>query len=550
MRVKRFKVRNFTSLVDVDLADLPDLVVFIGKNSAGKSNLLDALALFFVEFGTDLERNVGTQEYLFANHDIEASTPLEIAATVTLSSEEWAEILQVDQSVAKQFESKELHLAKRLTANQGVALWRTYEVRFETLDVVRGGELIDIDTEFFLMTAGDDWPDSAELHVNQFVGRLGPLLQANFGVLHTTESTRSWPDRFLQRPTILESDHVAALRDLSQSSGRQRQVWLAVTRRYEDLAPNRQRPVAVGSSIELEEGNLSVPIGMTGEGSQAMFRLIDHLERSPQILVIEEPETHLHPAFIKKVGRSLVEAANKGKQLFVCTHSPFLIDQSSLDSLFVVKNEGRGTQVSPMRDIDDLRNLLLDIGMRPSDILFCDAVLLVDGLSDEIFFDALSNKIGAPLAECHVKLVKANGKSRGTYKIEFWAEVGRDAGIPIYVILDKDAKEEAADAESKGHIRQEQYLILSQGALEDCYPWDALKKAVSSLCGQTPPAEIPAGKRIPELKKLLDTLGPGNAWKCRLAEEVARHTTRENAESDMPEVVGFLRKIRADLGVE
>ena len=33
MRVEHFRVSNFTSLVDVDLPNLPNLVVFIGKNS-------------------------------------------------------------------------------------------------------------------------------------------------------------------------------------------------------------------------------------------------------------------------------------------------------------------------------------------------------------------------------------------------------------------------------------------------------------------------------------------------------------------------------------
>ena len=52
MKVKHFRVQNFTSLIDIDLTNLPDLVVFIGKNSSGKSNLIDALALLLTNFGT------------------------------------------------------------------------------------------------------------------------------------------------------------------------------------------------------------------------------------------------------------------------------------------------------------------------------------------------------------------------------------------------------------------------------------------------------------------------------------------------------------------
>ena len=71
MRVKHLKVQNFMSLVDVDLSDLPNLVAFIGKNSSGKSNVIDALALLFFEFGPALRRELGgTHEFqhLFPDH--------------------------------------------------------------------------------------------------------------------------------------------------------------------------------------------------------------------------------------------------------------------------------------------------------------------------------------------------------------------------------------------------------------------------------------------------------------------------------------------------
>lgn len=549
MRVKHFGVRNLTSLIDVDLSDLPNLVVLIGKNSSGKSNLIDALALFFMEFGGELEISVGAQEYLFPNHDIQVNPAPEISATLSLTSMEWAKLFRIEQLPADTFESIELHLTKRIVNTSNGTFWKTHLVRFGIVDLVKDGEIEQIDTSLIPSIIGEEWPEGVQFDVRQFVSSIGPLLRSSFQILYTTESPRSWSNRFTERPTIIDSAVIEELRTLSQSTGMQRRGWSVVARRYEDLAPNSQRPVGVASSIQIEEDALSVPIGMTGEGSQAILRLIDQLLRGPQILAIEEPETHLHPAFIKKAGRLLTEASHDGKQLFVCTHSPFLVDQSSLDSFFVVKNEGKGTQVSPMREIDELRNLLLDVGMRPSDVLFCDAVLLVEGLSDETFLNALSNKLGAPLAERHVKVVSANGKSRGRYKIEFWAEVGQDAGIPLYVILDKDAKDEAERAIEKEQIPRERCLILSQGDLEDYYPWPAVEEAVSNLFGIEIDQPIAVGERVKELRELLSRKAKGNAWKPLLAEEVVRIMTSEDADSEMAEMVNFIRKIRDDLGV-
>ena len=414
MRIKSLKVRNFTSLADVDLRDLPNLVVLIGKNSSGKSNLIDALALLFTEFGTDADRSLGSPDdyqHLFPNHDTRVSEPSEIAATITLTPEEWAKLLSVDQDAARTLETSELMLSKRLVSIDGELRWKTHQIEGCEFEAVVNGEVMSRDVSGI--------PGPIDIGTQEVLSQLSELMRSSFQVIHTTENPRSWPSRFDERPTIIDAEHLQSLWDLSQSRGTRRRPWTRMTEQYQGIAPNRQRPVGVASSVQMEEGMLSVPVGMTGEGSQSMLRLIDQLEQGPQIMAIEEPETHLHPALVKQVGRLLAEKANESKQIFVCTHSPFLVEQSSLGNFFVVRKEEVGTRVSPMRNIDGLRSLLLDMGMRPSDILFCDAILLVEGLSDEIFFDYLSNKVGVPIASRHVKIVRTNGSSRASVKLSF-----------------------------------------------------------------------------------------------------------------------------------
>ena len=392
-------------------------------------------------------------------------------------------------------------------------------------------------------------PGPIDAGTQEILNQLGALMASSFRVLHTTENPRSWSNRFAERPTIIDGGEVDRLWELSQSKGNQRQTWTRMARQYSRIAPNTQRPEGVASSIQMEEGNLSVPIGMTGEGSQAVMRLISELEGGPAVMAIEEPETHLHPALIKQVGRLLTQTAERRTQLFVSTHSPFLVDQTSLGSFFVVRNGGDGTQVSSMRDNSDLKGLLFDIGMRPSDILFCDAILLVEGFADEMFFNALSNRVGIPLAMRHIKIMRANGASRGKYKVEFWAEVGRDAGIPLYLILDGDARAEAESAVARGLVAAHRSLILEKGSLEDCYPWPALKQALSTGFNIEPEVDIPVGERVKKLRELLGRQWPRNTWKPILAEEVANAITREQAESEMGELVAFLRRVYYEMGV-
>ena len=328
MRVRHLSVRNFTSLLDIDLTDLPNLVVFIGQNSSGKSNLIDALALLFGTFGTQLSLDLGSVDqyhHLFPNHSTLVDQPPEIMCTLTLTSEEWIQLFDVDDEEGRILEQEELHVAKRLSHHNGLVQWDTHTLDIGQWEIVINGDF-EYDAQPIILEGslehGSPTEIEIEVIVEELLTGLGALFASAFEVVYTTESTRNWENRFVERPTIVDTAHIANLWQQSQSMGNQRQLWTRVAQQFEQIAPNEQRPVGVASSIYMEEGTLSIPIGMTGEGSQATLRLIDRLARGPGVMAIEEPETHLHPAMIKQVGQLLAELAAEGRQLFISTHSP------------------------------------------------------------------------------------------------------------------------------------------------------------------------------------------------------------------------------------
>ena len=460
MKIKHLKIQNLKNLINVELSDLPNLVVLIGKNSAGKSNLIDALNLLFAEFGTDRKLDLGDlgdYQHLFPDHDIRPNQPLEITATLLLSIDEWRAFASVDGRAEKYIESVEIDLVRRLVVTENNALWQTYQVHIDGLEVVRDSELIELDTEELNTRLGDvvsdsvsslssaEYSDVANSYLSvvscdeEQMDKLGQLLNDSFQTIHTTSNPPNLSNPFMERPSIINTPQIDDLLKQFQSRGNQRQSLRKITRQYEAMTQYTQRPVAVASSVEIEERDRTVPIGMVGEGNQALLRLVAQVVGNSQVLAIEEPETHLHPTLIKSVSGFLATSANATRQLFVSTHSPFFLDQLPLENIFVVKNDGTGTHVSPMNTTEDHKNLLADIGMRPSDILFSDAILLVEGHADHVFLNRLNHKLGISLMEHRIKIVEASGKSRAHGKIQFWAEVGEDAGIPLYLIFDNDA---------------------------------------------------------------------------------------------------------------
>ena len=59
MKIRKISIQRLKSLKKVSMVNIGDLVVLIGANGSGKSNLLEALTLFFNELDFDTtERNI------------------------------------------------------------------------------------------------------------------------------------------------------------------------------------------------------------------------------------------------------------------------------------------------------------------------------------------------------------------------------------------------------------------------------------------------------------------------------------------------------------
>ena len=73
--------------------------------------------------------------------------------------------------------------------------------------------------------------------------------------------------------------------------------------------------------------DFSVPAALGGDGVHALLRLVlETATRQRGLLLIEEPELHLHPAAIAQSARVIVAAVRAGIQIVLSTHSLEFID--------------------------------------------------------------------------------------------------------------------------------------------------------------------------------------------------------------------------------
>lgn len=104
-----------------------------------------------------------------------------------------------------------------------------------------------------------------------------------------------------------------------------------------------------------------------------------------QIILIDEPETHLHPSGIRYM-RDEILKIGENNFVFVATHSPFFIDQKNMERHFIVKKEDDGmTSITPFsKDIKSFDDEVLRqaFGINILSDFLPPNKILVEGLSD------------------------------------------------------------------------------------------------------------------------------------------------------------------------
>jgi predicted ATPase len=92
--------------------------------------------------------------------------------------------------------------------------------------------------------------------------------------------------------------------------------------------------------------SFAIPSWMLSEGTRRITAILALLARDPppSLLCIEEIENGLDPWTVRIVLRHLQSAADRGTQVILTTHSPWVLDDVPMDSILQVRRIGGDTQ--------------------------------------------------------------------------------------------------------------------------------------------------------------------------------------------------------------
>ena len=133
-----------------------------------------------------------------------------------------------------------------------------------------------------------------------------------------------------------------------------------------------------------------IPFGMSGQGQQAATKISLAMNRSSaraSFVMIEEPENHLSHTSLTLLLSRVAALAGEMQQLFIATHSSFVINRLGLDGLHLL-GEGEPCKLSQLRS-DTVRYFQRLPGYDTLRLVLADRVVLVEGPSDEIIFERI-----------------------------------------------------------------------------------------------------------------------------------------------------------------
>ena len=200
----------------------------------------------------------------------------------------------------------------------------------------------------------------------------------------------------------------------------------------------------VDVSFQFDGDNKFIPMSHKGTGYRrlfmvARFRYLAEKSKGNNIIyLIEEPETFLHPTAQADLLNALKELSNDN-QVIITTHSPVFAGATSVKGVVLCTKDGQSNYCNATEDGDTvfLSMVIDELGIKPNYNLRDDfeRILFVEGQDDASFFKVICSKVLSRNLEDKVLVLPTGGSSIDSFiNISYFKKNGRD----LFLILDSD----------------------------------------------------------------------------------------------------------------
>lgn len=446
MKLTSIRVQNFRTLEDVTVSFIGFYTAISGQNNAGKTTLLRAIRhtfrdnsreIYFYRRRDDITyRDDRTQ---WAKKDEDIVFTYEVSVSPTEDPGLFQFIEKFNEEKLPQNDAKLKVLVSHKTTDETLCSCSVNEKELSTYASKEVLQKLKSSNLAFMH-------DSAQA--------FSPIYGSGGRQLHeltfTADELKEISQELARVQTKIKKISKAHKTELSQLLGH-------LEEKYEvDFSiPEGMFKGSIPFAVNLRDKNVDIPLNDWGSGTknrtQIMMSILQatRIRSKPDenkitpIILIEEPESFLHPSAQAEFGRVLIDLANELKiQTVVTTHSPYMLCQSNAQSNVLlgrktVYGKTKSTEVIEVKEDNWMEPFGNILGLNNAefwpwkDVLFNgkQCVLLVEGEIDKSYFESI-NSLGL------AGLVLPQGLEIVTYE-------GKDAlknSILLKFIIDKFKK--------------------------------------------------------------------------------------------------------------
>jgi predicted ATP-dependent endonuclease of OLD family len=429
--VSEVSIHNYRSLKEIPSVPMGEMTVLVGKNDAGKSNIIYALDMFFNDRqpkDNDFSRGCSPDD------TITIEIAFAIADDTTLNTLRNMRFLSGDSKliVKKIFKPR---------VRQPSLILKTRDFLdedFQNLYSKKEGELNSIGAKYdieFTRSGRSITNDSKIKQLIEYAIQTGLVV----GDVYVTPDEDSWKiiekmlprfeifpselDLDVQRSEVQSPFQVLVEEAIQESEEARENVRSKVEGRVNEevakiekylleqtdaitkLTPKYQFQWKKMTTMDFDTTDCSgaeVPLVNRGMGVRRMLMVAFLRYRAEEARVaptnrilfgIEEPETSLHPSAQRLLIEALHALASAGDQIVITSHSPVFAAEAEREDLVLVKREEGKSIVVARSDLNP-EAIVEELGIEPRDLVACfSACIFVEGKSDEVFLSSITKTL-------------------------------------------------------------------------------------------------------------------------------------------------------------
>ncbi|MDD6066950.1 MAG: AAA family ATPase [Firmicutes bacterium] len=395
MKISSIIIDNFKSVRHMEVHDIDNAFILVGKNNTGKTAVLDAIRAVAGEYEIKLE-----------NYNIKGKN-IEITITLDISEEELA--MMNESGIVSNYKRYDLWLKDfmlKLPSFQDGKLTFTYivnkdgKVRYsdgvkrnniyipqvfpKVYFIDNSRNLKDFEDDLLRIQGNEELNNLKENRCmfdkakkcNSCFSCIGVINKKMPEELTITETAKLMEYKIFNMK--LDTFAETVNRCFEKNGAHSQQIKYQVHYDANEI-------FKVKTLVYNEDRNVEGEIDTMSAGLRSIYLLslieayIQENSKVPSIVMIEDPESYLHPQLQKSSSEILYRLSKKNQVIF-STHSPnMLFNFSSRQIKQVILDEDYYTTINENTDIDEI---LDDLGYTANDLMNVSFVFIVEGKQD------------------------------------------------------------------------------------------------------------------------------------------------------------------------